>query len=44
MDPGLVIWRGAWSENPNGCKFGASDGGFLGNLQFGTDSVMWKDV
>ena len=44
MDPGLVIWKDAWSENPNGCEFGASDGVFLGKLQLDPSLVMWKDV
>ena len=31
MDPGLVIWKGNWSENLIGCECGASDGVLLGN-------------
>ena len=42
MDPGLVISKGTWSEVPNRCEGGASDGAFLGNFQFDPDSEMWK--
>ena len=42
MDPGLVISKGTWSEVPNGCEGGASDGAFLGKFQFDPDSEMWK--
>ena len=44
MDPGLVIWKGTWSEDLNGCEFRASDGGFLGKIQLEPNSVMWNDV
>ena len=44
MDPGLVIWKGTWLEDLNGCEFGASGGVFLGDFQLDPKSVMWKDV
>ena len=43
MEPGLVIWKGTWSEDMNGCEFRASDGGFLEKFQLDPNSVMWKD-
>ena len=44
MDPGLVIWKGTWSENLNECEFRALDGVFLGYFQFDQNYVMWKGV
>ena len=41
MDPGCVIWKVTWSEIPNGCELGASDGVLLGNFQLNTGSEMW---
>ena len=42
MDPGLVIWEGTWSEGPNRCERGASDGGFQLYFQLYSDSEMRK--
>ena len=42
MDTGLIIWEGTWSEIPNGCECGVSDGGLLGYFKLDPDLEMWK--
>ena len=43
MDSSLVIWKGDWSEIPDGCEIGPLDGVSLGNFQLDPNSGMWKE-